>query len=193
MVTAARIGSSPGLTFDSEPTPTNTCLPSLEKTTERVSCPPPGRASKGSASPVAWKFWIVLEADQLLHGADVNIVIVKSDTKRTRQTGGELLAGLGAAVILRIAQNYDLSSTGISYEDVIVRSNNQPAGSLKSGCKNIILNPAGTVGRNPSGGLTLLGEFADDFVAYGAGNTAFSRESIAPISSPEHRATWPGH
>jgi hypothetical protein len=29
------------------------------------------------------------------------------------------------------------------------------------------------VGRNPSDGLTLLGEFADDFVAYGAGNTGF--------------------
>src|SRR6267154_1146406 len=46
-------------------------------------------------------------------------------------------------------------------------------GRLNPAAKTFILNPAGTLGRNPSGGLTLLGEFADDFVAYGAGNTGF--------------------
>jgi hypothetical protein len=39
--------------------------------------------------------------------------------------------------------------------------------------KTFILNLAGTVGRNPGGGLTLLGAFADDFVALGSGSCGF--------------------
>src|SRR6267378_8414522 len=46
-------------------------------------------------------------------------------------------------------------------------------GLLNPVAKTFILNPAGTVGRNPWGGLTLLGELADDLVAYGAGSTGF--------------------
>jgi hypothetical protein len=46
-------------------------------------------------------------------------------------------------------------------------------GLLNSLAKTLILNPAGTVGRNPIGGLTLLGEFATDFVAYGDGRIGF--------------------
>jgi hypothetical protein len=38
-------------------------------------------------------------------------------------------------------------------------------GLLNPVANTLILNPGGTLGRNPSGGLTLLGEFADDFVA----------------------------
>jgi hypothetical protein len=46
-------------------------------------------------------------------------------------------------------------------------------GTLKLLAKTLIVNPAGTVGRNPAGGLTLLGELAEDFVAYGAGSCGF--------------------
>src|SRR5947209_10990750 len=46
-------------------------------------------------------------------------------------------------------------------------------GFLKPFANTLILNPAGTVGRNPAGGATLLGALADDFVAYGAGNDGF--------------------
>src|SRR6266436_8910612 len=46
-------------------------------------------------------------------------------------------------------------------------------GLLNPVAKTFTLNPAGTEGRNPWGGLTLLGEFADDLVAYGAGSTGF--------------------
>jgi len=38
-------------------------------------------------------------------------------------------------------------------------------GLLNPVAKTFILNPAGTVGGNPAGGFTSLGEFADDFVA----------------------------
>jgi hypothetical protein len=46
-------------------------------------------------------------------------------------------------------------------------------GLLNPVAKTLVLNPAGTVGRKPSGGLTLLGELADDFVAYGDGKAGF--------------------
>jgi hypothetical protein len=46
-------------------------------------------------------------------------------------------------------------------------------GLLNPVAKTLILNPAGTVGRNPAGGLTLSGAFADDFVAYGGGSCGF--------------------
>jgi hypothetical protein len=46
-------------------------------------------------------------------------------------------------------------------------------GRLKPVAKTFILNPAGTVGRNPAGALTLSGAFAADFVAYGSGNCGF--------------------
>jgi hypothetical protein len=40
------------------------------------------------------------------------------------------------------------------------------------------------VGRNPAGGLTLLGEFADDFVAYGTGRIGlFPCVTCAEISA----------
>src|ERR1700722_3313531 len=43
-------------------------------------------------------------------------------------------------------------------------------GSLKSVANTLILNPAGTVGRNPAGGFDSSGGFPADFVANGAGS-----------------------
>lgn len=37
----------------------------------------------------------------------------------------------------------------------------------------LMLNPAGTVGKNPTGGFVLFGPLPEEFVANGAGNFGF--------------------
>src|SRR5882762_1318247 len=46
-------------------------------------------------------------------------------------------------------------------------------GLLNPVAKTFTLNPAGTEGRNPWGGVTFRREFGDDLVAYGAGSASF--------------------
>src|SRR5580693_8683029 len=57
-------------------------------------------------------------------------------------------------------------------------------GSLKSVANTLILNPAGTVGRNPFGGFDSSGGFPADFVANGAGSCGFSPCVTCPSKTP---------
>src|SRR5882724_7954870 len=101
--------------------------------------------------------WIVLEADELLHGADVNIVIVKSNAERPGQSGSELLPGLRPTAILRISQDIDVSGAGVGHENVVIGSNDQPTWSLKSGCKNVYFKSGGNGGKESLGRTHLAG------------------------------------
>src|SRR5580693_1464521 len=57
-------------------------------------------------------------------------------------------------------------------------------GSLKSVANTLILNPAGTVGKNPFGGFDSSGGFPADFVANGAGSCGFSPCVTCPSKTP---------
>src|SRR5207248_4793432 len=60
-------------------------------------------------------------------------------------------------------------------------------GILKPLAYTLTVNPAGTVGRKPSGGLTRSGPLPADFVANGAGSFGFcprSEEHTSELQSP---------
>jgi hypothetical protein len=72
-------------------------------------------------------------------------------------------------------------------------------GPLKSAAKMFILNPAGTVGRNPCGGFPSSAGFVADLDANGGGSSGFlplvtcARDAgvtINPNSNPAAAAIW---
>jgi hypothetical protein len=108
-VIAARIGCEvSSSTFESEPTATYIFDPSRLKITLRVACPPrgsvviePARRRLGLAGPV-------VEADDRVGVADVEMVAAKRETERTIEAVVERPALVRPAVTVRVAEHVDL-------------------------------------------------------------------------------------
>jgi len=177
MVTAARIGSSP-VSHRLGPYADENLLHPWRKRTGRVSCPPPANQAK-LAPRAAERSWDRNLNGQLLHGANVHIVIVKPHAEMPGHSGSTSPRYCAPPAILRISPDIDVPSGASGRpKTVVVGATISQRVSLIRWRKHYF-NPAERW-EDPGADAPCWASWPDYLVAYCAGSTGFSRESIAP-------------